>query len=384
MTRIDRYIAWLFLRTVVICFVSLSGIVIVFHAFTSMDDLVRRGQAEGGLVPAMARYYGRYLLLIFDWTGTIIAVMSVLFTAGWLRRTGELTAALSTGVSHGRVFRPMLAVAVGVIGLQLACREVWLPQYRDTLSTRAKTKPDEPQPVLAQYDKVHRVLIDAESLTVEGSSLIRPAFRIDGDFAGFGDLLIADAANHLGPGEGFDDRFSPSSPGYLLRGVSRPRGVASLPSARHAGSPILLTARDTPGLRANECFVVSGVGFDAIQTNELTTKLASVRELVRRVSNPAVHCDVDTRIMLHARIVRAVLDMGLVCLVLPLAAASDRKVLVASGSALGIVIGFFALKMVATFLGGGQIGLPPAWAGWLPLLIVGPIGYARWRMVAEV
>ena len=94
MTKIDRYILILFLRTVLVCFCSIAGIFIVFHAFTSLDDLVRQGRTDGGLVRVMLRYYGPYMLLLFDWTGAIIVLMSLLFTIGWLRRTGELTATL--------------------------------------------------------------------------------------------------------------------------------------------------------------------------------------------------------------------------------------------------------------------------------------------------
>ena len=56
----------------------------------------------------MLRYYGPYMLLLFDWTGAIIALIAFLFTIGWLRRTGELTAILSAGISHGRILRPMI------------------------------------------------------------------------------------------------------------------------------------------------------------------------------------------------------------------------------------------------------------------------------------
>ena len=86
-TKIDRYVLTLFLRTVVICFCSLAGIFVVFHAFTSMEDLLRQAEKDGGLLIVMFRYYGPYLLLLFDWTGAIIALMAFLFTIGWLRGT---------------------------------------------------------------------------------------------------------------------------------------------------------------------------------------------------------------------------------------------------------------------------------------------------------
>ena len=43
MTKIDRYILTLFLRTVIVCFCSIAGIFIVFHAFTSLEDNLNNG-----------------------------------------------------------------------------------------------------------------------------------------------------------------------------------------------------------------------------------------------------------------------------------------------------------------------------------------------------
>ena len=79
------------------------------------------------------RYYGPYMLLLFDWTGAIIALMAFLFTVGWLRRTGELTAVLSAGISHGRIFRPMIVASLVIVIIQLVNRECVLPGYRDVL-----------------------------------------------------------------------------------------------------------------------------------------------------------------------------------------------------------------------------------------------------------
>ena len=58
MTKLDRYILVLFLRTVLICFLSIAGIFVVFHAFTTMDDFVKQGAEQDGMVKVMARYYG--------------------------------------------------------------------------------------------------------------------------------------------------------------------------------------------------------------------------------------------------------------------------------------------------------------------------------------
>ncbi len=103
-----------------------------------MDDLVRRGEAEDGLVRVMMRYYGPHMLRLFDWTGAIITLMAFLFTVGWLRRTGELTAILSTGISHGRIFRSMIVASLVIVIIQIVNRECVLPDYRDVFTMKAR------------------------------------------------------------------------------------------------------------------------------------------------------------------------------------------------------------------------------------------------------
>ena len=45
---------------------------------------------------------------------------------------------LSTGVSHGRIFKPILVASFVLVVLQLVNRELMLPKYRDVLLLKAK------------------------------------------------------------------------------------------------------------------------------------------------------------------------------------------------------------------------------------------------------
>ena len=383
MTRLDRYILTLFLRTVAICFCSLSGIFIVFHAFTSMDDLIARGQAVdgpgGGLVVVMAQFYGPYLLLLMDSTGAIITLMALLFTAGWLRRSGELTAMLSAGVDHGRIFRPMLIAAVVIVGLQVVNREIYLPRFAHQLSLKAKPSAgDSPQPILAQYDRLHRVLIDGSAVRPVSGVIDGPAFRIDGDYGEFGETIVAQSATWVDA-----DGQRPS--GYVISGVSIPANVDSFPAVQFGERPVLLTRRDAPNLQPGQCFIASSVHVDLLQANESARKFASLPDLANRIRNPAVHSATSLAVRLHARLVRPPLDVALVCLILPLAASmGSRNLFTVAGAAIGTVLAFFLVKMLAAAMGGSGYALTPALGGWLPLLIIGPIAYGRYRWTATV
>lgn len=382
MTKIDRYILILFLRTVMVCFLSLSGIFIVFHAFTAFEDLVVQTRAGESLPSVLVRFYGPYLILLFDMTGAIITLMSFLFTVGWLRRTGELTATLSAGVSHGRIFRSMVIASLMIVSAQLVCRECVIPHFRSSLTMKAEDLNGEiEQSVRPTFDRFAGILIEGSQLQTKARKIEKPNFRIDSEYAGFGDMLIAEEAIWMDAQEG----GNPSASGYLLRGVKRPEGVHKIASASRNGQPILLTAVDQQWLATDECFVATTVHPNMLQTQDTATRLASVWELSDRIRNPAVHSSLALQTQVHERIVRAPLDFALVLLVLPMVVNTrGRKIFVLIGSAVGLVLGFFALKTLAGALGGSGTMLSPSMAAWLPLLLIAPLAYVRLRAVQRV
>ncbi len=379
MTRIDRYILVLFLRTVFVCFCSLAGVFIVFHAFTTMDDFARQAQTGGGLVRVMARFYGPYVVLLFDWTGTVITLMSLLFVVGWLRRTGELTAMLAAGVSHGRLLRPIIIASAGILLLQLATRELVIPDLRDALSMRSKDfTGDKEQAILPNYDKTSGILLEGKALKARSRLIVEPNFRLYGDYQGYGDLLIAQKATWL---PATDEHPS----GYLLEAVQRPETIDSLPTIGTSDRPILMTSRDQSWLSPKQCFVSTTVHTDLLQTNTTSTKLSSVAELVSRVRNPAVHSSMSLHVLLHERIVRVPLDFALIMLGLPLVVnRHNRNLFVTIGVAIVTVLFFFSLKTIAGAMGGSGYLMTPAMAAWVPLLIIGPVAYMRLREVQTV
>lgn len=379
MTRLDRYVLTLFLRTVLISFCSLAGVFVVFHAFSSMDELIRQAKAGDSLAWVLLRFFGPYLLLLFDWTGAIVTLMSMLFTVGWLRRSGELTAILAAGVSHGRVMRPMIFAVFGIVLVQLANRETLLPRFRDSLTMNAKDlREDVEQAVQPKYDRLTGILIAGRSMKAQAGEILQPNLTLYGDYPGYGDLLRAASAT-------WSEATDRHPAGYRLRGVERPAQIDRLPSVRFRDRPVLLTSSDQPWLEPGECFVATSVDPDLLQTNRAATKLASVAELARRVRNPAVHSSASVRVLLHERILRPPLDFALVMLVLPLVVNRNGKGLfVLIGWAVGLVLFFFAVKTLASAMGGSGYLLTPAMAAWVPLLVVGPLAYVRLREVQTV
>ncbi len=377
MTRIDRYILVLFVRTFLVCFASLSGIIVVFHAFTQMGDFVSLAdQQQVSLGSVMMHFYGPYLLLLFDLTGAIIALMSLLFVVGWLRRTGELTAILSTGISHGRIFRAMVVAAVLIILTQFASREMLLPTMRDALSMKSKDlSGDAPQSILPSNDMVNGILLEGESIRPRSKLIQNPSFLLEGDYAGFGDAIVAHEARWIPANESHEA-------GYLMDRVWQPEAIDHLDSIGTQERLILLTARDQPWISSGQCFVVTSIDPEILQTDQSSTRLCSSYQLFGRLTNPAVRNSLATEVLMHERLVRVPLDFALFLLGLPLVVnRHGRNLFMMIGTAMGIVLFFFVLKTAGSAMGGGGYLLSPALAAWMPLLILGPFAYMRFREV---
>lgn len=379
-TQIDRYILTLFFRTFAVCFASLSGIFVVFHAFTNMSDLTELAEQRGvGITSVMAEYYGPYLLLLFDWTGAIIALMTLLFVVGWLRRTGELTATLAAGISHGRIFRSMVFAAAAIVLVQFASRELLLPSMRDALSMKSKDlSGDAPQPILPSYDKISGILLEGKSIRPRSKQIIRPSFRLDGDYPGFGEAIVSVSAQWLPANDQHDE-------GYLMQEVKMPPDIDQIPSAGVGDRMVLLTTFDQSWIGAGECFVATPVNAEILQTDQSSTRLCSSLHLFHRLRNPAVHNAMATRVLLHERLVRVPLDFVLFLLGLPLVVnRRGRNLFMMISSSIGLVVFFFVLKTTGSAMGSGGYLLSPAVAAWMPMLVLGPFAYMRLREVETV
>jgi len=234
------------------------------------------------------------------------------------------------------------------------------------------------QPILAQYDKANRILIDGTSLLPQTKVIHEPNFRLDGMYPGFGEVMVAKSA------QWFDVEASRPA-GYLLSGVELPEQVDAIASVGLPSRPILMTGRDHAWLKANQCFFATTVHTGLLQTNQAETRLASVSELASRVRNPAVHNSTSLHVLLHERIVRAPLDFALIMLGLPMVVnRRGRNLFVMIAACMLTVLFFFALKTVAGAMGGGGYMLSPTMAAWIPLLVLGPFAYARLREVQLV
>ncbi|MCR4413392.1 MAG: LptF/LptG family permease, partial [Thermoguttaceae bacterium] len=112
---IDRYLLRQFLHTFLICYLSLTGLYIVFDAFTNLESFLRCADRLSGLFHVMAVHYGFRAIWFFDRTVGLLTLTSAMFTVAWIQRHNELVALLAAGVSKVRVLVPVIAAAAMIV-----------------------------------------------------------------------------------------------------------------------------------------------------------------------------------------------------------------------------------------------------------------------------
>lgn len=373
MTIIDRYVLRLFLKVLVVCFISFTGLFIIVDAFGNLEEFLEYGAKRGSLLMVFTEYYGARTLSFFDRTSSLLALISAMFVLTWMQRSNELTAVMSAGVPRMRIVKPLLFAAASVSVLAIINREFFVPVVRDQLSHNMQ----DPEGAVAQqlhprHDHRTNIFLNGASTFFAEKRIAEPRFRLLDKYEGYGRQLAAANAYYR-------EATAEHPAGFLLRGVEQPSNLTELASVQSRGSDVILSPKDTPWLKPDECFVASDVSFDLLTGGVAWKSYSSSFELVRGLRNPSLDFPPDVRVTLHSRFVQPLLDVTLLLLGLPLVLRREnRNIFVAAGLGLAVVIAFFLVLITCHAMGANYL-LSPVLAAWAPLLIFAPIAYAVFR-----
>ena len=381
MTRIDRYLLVIYFRVLAICFLSISGLLIIVHLFNNLTEFIEYGQKHDGLVHVLVEYYGPYMLSIFERLSGLLALMALLFAITWIYRTNELTALLAAGVTKRRVMRPLLFASALVIAASTLAREIWIPSYQDRLNRNPQDLAGNmQQAVRPTPDRNLRVYLNGRHLLPKTRELVDPMVRIhSGPLSVLGRQIVAQMAAAA-------EANADHPTGYLLKGVTTPRAidqVAAITDAR--GQPLLLTRASSSWLAPGECFLVSDVDYDALRGGSNLKPFASTRELVGNLqSGDAPNAD-GLRVQIHSRFVRPAIDWTVLLLGIPIVLSRpDRHMFWVAGVCILMVGGFTAVVMgLSAAASTSAYFLSPIMAAWLPLLVVMPWSYQKTAAAME-
>jgi len=364
MRIIDRYILRQFVQTFLICFLSLTGLYIVFGAFTNLDSFLKVAEERGGLASIVATYYAYQSLYFFDLTAGMLALIAAMFTITWLQRHNEMTALMAAGVPRIRVAVPVIVAAASIAVLATANRELIIPRYQSELVQEPSDLAGQTgRELRSRLDEQTNIRIRGEATYAAEQRISRPSFLLPKELNDYGNQLLAKDAYYRPAQKG-------RPRGYLLVGVTQPKDLASAASLYLDDKPIVITHRDADWLEPDQCFVVSNATF-ALLTKELA--FASTAELIAGLRNPSVDFGHQVRVDIHARIVRPFLDVTLLLLGLPLVMTREnRNMFIAIGLCILVVSLFVLVTWTLQALGTNCL-ISPHLAAWGPLLIFVPI-----------
>jgi len=367
MQIIDRYLLGQFLRTFVICYLSLAGLYIVFDAFTHLEEFFRCAEKTGGLFSLMGSYYGYRAILFFDRTSGLLVLVAAMFTVSWIQRHNELTALQAAGVSRLRVAAPIIVAAVAIALLSAANRELILPRCRDELVRRpANLLGNHGEELDAVYDRQTNVLFRGKATYGDRQRIESPNFIMPDTLNQYGPRLVAENAFYRSP-----EGERPG--GYLLEGVQEPSALAHRPSLRLGDRPVLITPCDAPDwLQESQAFLVSEMTFEQLTGGRALRQFSSTAQMIAGLRNRSLDFGADIRVAIHTRLINPLLDLTLLFLGLPLVLSrQSRNVFAAIGLCVGIVAVYLLVIIGCQRLGSIYL-IDPALAAWLPLMIFVP------------
>jgi len=360
-----------------ICYCSLTGIYVVFGAFTNMESFLRCAKGMQ-LAKLIGCYYGYQSIFFFDRTSGLLTLMAAMFTVTWIQRHNEMTALMAAGISKLRVVMPLIIGAIVIDCFAAVNRECIIPSFREQLSRDASDPlGDVGQRMEPQDDVQTDVLFRGEFTYAGQQRLSKPNLLLPASLSQHGKQLRAENAFYHAAEAG-------RPAGYLLVNVLEPKHLDRLPSLYLQRRPVLITPRDAAWLKPHECFVASDVTFEQLSGGRGFRSFASTAELIRALRNRSLDFGLDIRVTIHGRIVKPLLDITLLFLGLPLVVSRhSRNVFWAIGLCLAIVTLFLLLCTGLEEMGKAGYLITPALAAWAPLILFVPPAVALAESMGE-
>lgn len=377
MRIIDRYLLTQFVRTFLICWVSLTGLYIVVDAFGNLDEFMRYSEQSGRpLFGILGEYYFYRSIFFFDRMSAVLAMIAAMFTITWIQRHNELTALMAAGISKMRVVRPVI-IAAAVVTLSAAIsREFVIPGMRERLTRDPKDlMGDASQAMTTHVDNESDIIFHGQYTQAKDQRILFPRFVLPDGLDTYGKHITAK-----------DAYYRPAEPGrpsgYLFRGELTPIEITKQPGPRLRDNARLMTHVDAPDwIAEDECFVVSNVDFTQLSSGRKWRQFMSTPELVAGLSNPSLDYGADVRVMVHSRLVQPLSDVCLLFLGLPLVLRREnRNIFSAIAMCFGLTVVFLVVGMACQYLG-TLVVIRPSLAAWLPLMIFIPTATAMYDRI---
>jgi len=386
MTIFDYYLLRRFLWIFLVCFLSLSGLFVIVHAFTNLEEIALLSKNEDSIRESLLNFYGPRVLNFFNQTCPLIALVAGIFTFTILEKSQEITVLEAAGANKYRIIRPVLIAVVILLGLVALNRELVIPNYRDQLVQSVQDQTgNKLRPIVYFQDPQTGIVIRSGQVQLADDTIRDPVIQ-----------LVSPRAEHRSPATSADPPQKPFEPltieaeiaeyaaanahhpaGYLLGGIKEPGDFQELAQVDAGTQRMIFRSPRDQWLDEGECFLTLEVTPPQIASGPETAQYAPVTELIAANRRPSAHFSNRQRVEVHRRIMQPLLDLSLVLLGLPIVVCrGERNVFYAAGICMAVVITLMSSTMASHALGGIRIINPPALAAWLPILVFTPFAYA--------
>jgi len=368
MSIVDRYLCSVFVKTLLVCFLSFSGLFTVLHLFSNIDELNFVAD-KVGWPTVLKEFYLPRMAELFDKSAGILILFAAVFSVSLLQRRREMTALESAGLTKLRILRPVFVLSFILIGLTIANRELLIPRLKTQLVRTPQSWGDKGKTDMS-------VQTDINNVTIQGDDFYFADQRIS-------DIQVElpfDAAPPTAPLQaksGFLRKAEEWRPAGLMLDVVTSNMSSLSESIKDANGELLVyTPANYTWLSERQLFVRCDFSKDQIAYGKSQEQYQSTSELVQSANKPKRW---STRSAIHTRLIRPILDVTLLLLGLPLVIGGiERNVFVSAGICFGIV-GLVQLTTLACYSLGTSSLIRPALAAWAPVLLFVPAAMVAMR-----
>ena len=387
-TTFDRFLVRRFLHTFTVLFVTFYGLYCVIDGFTNADDFTTDDPGLAVIIGRMAAYYGWQSALVFDMTGPVLLVCTVMVSLALMVKAGELAPMLAAGVPTYRLALPLLIGTGTVTGLVVANQELLLPAIAAKLGAPRGGAAGADFPAVQPVEDfssgvcVFSGRLNLARRWVEEAEITLPVPGVVSELR----VLTAGRAEFV-PDARLHGHDHPVA-GWALTDVrvgGEPVAYADLPLAEVPPSavPIVFPVdRTNPATgqagATSELFVRTDIDFDQLHNEARAAQVCGTPELVRRIRNPAYSGNVrhGFTVKLHERFRQPLLNLLATLVAVPLVIRREARSLVVSMAACAGVMGALLGLMQGGQLAGSVGLLAPDLAAWLPVIFTGTLATA--------
>lgn len=375
MTIVDRYLLLLFLKIFLVCFVSFTGLFVVIHLFSNLDELATLSKQDGWF-QLMWDFYGPRVAEVFDKSSAVWTLVAAVFAVSLMQRRREMTAIEAAGITKSRILRSVFVCAIVIVGLSMATREFVIPRVKDRLVRTPQNWTDQGNIAMGVYhDLDSGIKIRGTNLSLLEGRITDPDAQIPIDVSNEVPRIIALWAS-LEPA----DETHPA--GLLFHGIVKPENIQSLASLSLDQRTVVYLPGDQVWLETNQCFVACDFDpYDAAYGNKLSA-YQSLPEMLAELRRPKLWFGNGPQIKVHSRILQPILDLTLLLLGLPLIITRAEKNVFVSAGLCFLIVGALQLTTIASHsLGSYNIIQPAVLAAWLPVILFLPLAIVSIRRI---